>query len=125
MTEAERTGDPGAANQKLGLGLGLMALGAIMTLDRLNLIEADHLWRYWPLILILGGLARFLSPPRKGRRGRRGLTLIGVGLLFLADTLGALRFHDSWPLFLVMAGASMALDSRGSRSAAPGGGHEV
>lgn len=35
--------------------------------------------------------------------------LVGVGLLFLLDTVGGVRIHNTWPLFLIMAGLYQVL----------------
>ena len=43
------------------VGLGIVAMGLLLTAGNLGWVEVDDLWRYWPLIVIAGGLAKFLT----------------------------------------------------------------
>jgi hypothetical protein len=93
----------------VAVGLVMMSLGALMVADRLGWVEIQA-WQYqkfWPLALVFLGLGQWLN-----RRGfSDGLGLAGAGLLLLAHNLDALSLSDSWPLFLVAAGASLVCES--------------
>ncbi|HTY41742.1 MAG TPA: DUF5668 domain-containing protein [Thermoanaerobaculia bacterium] len=105
--------------EKVLFGLTLVALGAIFILDNLHLIYAGRLWDYWPLALIVPGLARVLQPGRPGQRVW-GLVLVLVGTLFLLRNLDVLwvPFHRVWPFLLVLFGAYLVWQAMGR----PGGG---
>ena len=45
-------------SQSLGrliIGLGIILVGTLILLDNLDLIEAQYLFRYWPILLIAYG----------------------------------------------------------------------
>ena len=44
-----------------------------------------------------------------------GLTLVLTGAIFLAHTYRVVRLHDSWPLFIVIAGLSVMFGSLGRK----------
>jgi len=48
------------------LGLCVMLAGLVLALDSLGFIEAGNIFRFWPLILIAVGVAKWMSPvPQK------------------------------------------------------------
>jgi hypothetical protein len=97
---------PGRASHHLVFGLVVMAVGLLLTLDNLGIVEARSFWRYWPVILIALGLARMREGvARNGRPAGLGLVVVGTVLLLLE--LGLLRFRIIWPLVLLGIGASM------------------
>jgi hypothetical protein len=90
-----------------------MVLGALMLMGRLNLLDVARAQGYWPLLLIALGLVQMLVPDSEGRRG--GLWLFATGVLLQLHVLRILRLHDSWPLFLVIAGAQIVTEILGAR----------
>lgn len=94
----------------LAVGLVMIFIGLALTVDRLDIVEFDDYWRYFPLILIAFGLARLLSP-RQGRGRGGGLWLLMIGIWLQINMLEAFGFHwgNSWPLLLVAVGLSMAV----------------
>jgi hypothetical protein len=109
-------GDGGRISPRLVLGFAVIAVGLLLTLDNLGVLEARHFWRYWPVILIVGGLAKAVESMREGRRPvGMGLVVIGVVLLLL--NFGLFQVRQIWPLFLLGLGVSIvwkALARRGS-----------
>jgi hypothetical protein len=93
----------------VAVGLLMMSLGLLMTADRLGLVDirAYHYQKFWPLALVFLGLGQWLN--RQGWCD--GLGLAGAGALLLAHNLDVLSLWDSWPLFLVAAGASLVFES--------------
>ncbi len=90
------------------LGLIVIALGVIYTLDNLGIIYADNFTRFWPILIVLYGLSRIIqceAVPQK----LWGAFWVLVGGLWLLDRLGVIYFSiwDLWPLVLVVLGASM------------------
>lgn len=89
----------------LFFGMALVALGTLLTLDRLGFAGANAYWAYWPLLLVALGLGRLVGPIGPDER-RHGGWLVFMGCVLLLHTLHVFRLHDSWPLFLVAAGVS-------------------
>ncbi len=90
------------------LGLIVIAAGILFTLDNLNLIHAGDYLRFWPVILIAFGSARFLDSDTGA--GRFAATLfILVGTILLLNNLSVVHFRlrDYWPLLLVALGLAI------------------
>src|SRR6266704_2466829 len=106
----------GRISPRLVLGFAVMAVGLLLTLDNLGVLEARHYWRYWPVILIVGGLAKTVESMREcGRPVGMGLVVIGVVLLIA--NFGLLPVRQLWPLFLLGLGASIVWKALARRGA--------
>lgn len=104
---------------RLVLGVLVIGLGILFTLDKLGYVDAGSLWEYWPVVLIAVGVGRVLQP--RGCHGRGfGLVLILVGAWILLYNLDVIhqRVWDYWPILLVLLGISMVFRAVGR----PGGG---
>lgn len=88
-------------------GVFLILAGAALMLERIGIADLGAYWRYWPLTLIVIGVGHWLTPGRQ-EADRNGFWFVFVGLLFLAHNLRLFRLGQSWPLFLVVAGAEVA-----------------
>lgn len=101
-----------SAAPRLVLGATLMALGALLTLDRLRFVTLRPIWRLWPLTLVGLGLSKFLQP-QDARPSQGGLWLIIVGAWLLINNFGVLglSFGTSWPLLLIGFGAALVLQA--------------
>jgi predicted membrane protein len=86
------------------VGLGLLALGVTLTLDNLGLADAEQVLRWWPVLLILLGVSRFLQ-----QSWFAGSLWSLAGGLILAAKLDWVQFHvwDLWPLVLALFGANL------------------
>jgi predicted membrane protein len=94
------------------LGIIIVLVGVSMLFDQLGIESADHVTRFWPVILIALG---FLSLTR-GRRGSvTGIVLMLLGTWLLLNTLGLLMLSP-WefivPIGIVAIGARVMM--RGS-----------
>jgi predicted membrane protein len=92
---------------QLLMGLFIIIVGVMFTLDNLGLAEADRYIRYWPAGLIAIGLLKLWQSREGGAFA--GLVFTTVGTCLLLESLGIVRvnFWDMWPLLLVLFGASM------------------
>lgn len=90
---------------RLVLGIGLMAGGLILTLDSLGFVEAHDYVRFWPLLVIGVGVAKFLQPCGS-RLG--GLFWMVGGAALLSATTGLFHIGRIWPLILFLVGAHIA-----------------
>jgi predicted membrane protein len=97
---------------RLVIGLVVMALGALLTLDNLGLFDFHGLWRYWPVVLILIGVSKFIQ----GADAFGALVWAGVGAAILAANFDLLRLRQVWPLLFVVVGARLVFGAvaRGS-----------
>ena len=96
------------------LGLVIVTFGFLLTADNLEYLDASRVIRYWPLILVVFGLAKLLqSDTTSGRLF--GTTLMAVGAWMTADEVFdvPLDIERWWPLALVVLGALII--SRGLR----------
>lgn len=90
------------------LGLIIIAIGVIFTLDNLGIIYAHDFLRYWPALIVLYGLSKILQPT--GAPGRVGGIIFAlVGTLMLLNKIDVIdfRLRDYWPLLLIGLGASL------------------
>ncbi len=107
QTMDERVRHHGAS--RLFLGLVFIAAAVFFLLNNLGILQVEQPWRFWPLILIALGVARFLRP--RGSHGLWGgflLTALGVWLLFGNLGFWTLRLrHFFWPMVLLLLGARL------------------
>ena len=92
----------------------LIATGAIILLDRLDMIylhDYYSLWHYWPVILVVFGLNKLLTPVSARQ------VLSGLWLIFFAawwyvsyEELWNLSFYNSWPALLIAWGVGLVLE---------------
>ena len=94
------------------LGTTLMALGAVFLLDRLNIVAPWMLALWFPVFLVAFGLSRIVWPSRPGKQ-IAGLWIALVGGLLLLDQLDIFKMHESWPVFVIMAGLIMIFRALG------------
>ncbi|MFT7772340.1 LiaI-LiaF-like domain-containing protein [Roseateles sp.] len=99
---------PHHAASRVVFGLGVIGIGLLALLDNLNVFGMPLLRTFWPLILVLLGLARLIRPCHSGS------WLLGVGLMLLgglltARNLGYANFNmrDWWPVFIILIGLSI------------------
>ena len=104
---------PGPQMSRLILGLTLIAIGVIHTLDRLGYLNARDLLVYWPVVLIVAGASKLFAPG-SGASRTTGALIAGVGTWLLFDNLGWIdaSFWDWWPLLLIMIGLYLMLSPR-------------
>jgi hypothetical protein len=101
---------PTHTTPQLVLGLLIILLGVLFTLDRLDFMDARDLLRFWPILLVIYGASRLLQPA--GSQGRVwGMILVLAGGAMFIDRLDLLDFRltSLWPLLLVAGGAALVL----------------
>jgi predicted membrane protein len=101
---------------RLIIGLAILALGALWTLDNLNLLESEDFTRWWPVVLIAIGAVK-LASRRTNRIGPVLLMIAGAFLLVM--TVGNYDFDlgDLIPLAIALFGAKLVWDAVSRRSA--------
>ncbi|PTT93232.1 hypothetical protein DBR42_00340 [Pelomonas sp. HMWF004] len=98
------------AGQRILFGIGVMGVGVLALLDNLQLFSLPLLRNFWPLGLVLLGIAR-LAYPRHAGSWLFGTGLIVAGLLLTARNLGFadLDLRAWWPVLVIGAGLSIVL----------------
>lgn len=101
------------------LGLIIIVIGVLLTLDNLNMIYAREYLRYWPALLMVYGIVKILSPETHASRFL-GVVLTFIGAAMLVDRLDMFSFRlwDFWPLLLVALGVMLLFRSGALRSSA-------
>jgi len=117
MEERAKNG-PGITPQLI-LGLAIVAVGVLFTLDNLGWIESRGYWSYWPVLLIILGLAKACqSAGSPGRLIGAFLAVFGVLLLLGNLEVIAFDFRRYWPLILVLIGGGLVWQALGRRGRA-------
>jgi predicted membrane protein len=104
-------------------GVIIIAVGVILLLDRLGIVYAHDILRYWPGILVAIGLYNLLEGRCAGHRVIGGVLTV-VGGLLLLDRLDYVhvRFWDLWPVIVIVVGLLLlwrAIESRTGPSLPP------
>jgi len=94
---------------QLVLGVFLLLVGVMLTLDRLQILDADRGLRFWPLALIAVGGS--LLTNREDPKSRFwGTVWLGIGGWMLLNSLGIVRvgFWDLfWPVLIIFLGVTI------------------
>jgi hypothetical protein len=100
-----KTSAHGAATGSLVTGLVLVGIGVVFLLDRFGLLNAEHIWNFWPLFFVVPGIIKLTSPGSVGDRAW-GAFLALFGSILILHEFGKFPYgwNYLWPLFLVMAG---------------------
>jgi predicted membrane protein len=91
------------------LGAGIALFGLVLMFDRLHLVDASYVLRFWPLVIVAIGVQRFFNP-RPGRSNTQGIVWMAIGGWLLLNTLGAFRvaiWDMFWPVVLIWFGAHL------------------
>lgn len=91
------------------IGLMVIAVGVIFTLDNLGIIYADDYLRFWPAALVLIGAVKVWHARRDGRGLAGGVIFLGIGSYMLINHLIYIRLDARaiFPLILVFLGGFM------------------
>lgn len=100
-------------NTTLWVGLFIVAAGVILLLDRAGVVHAGHIFRFWPVFLIVIGLTTAFGGSHKECQGSSiggGLMMLW-GTLLLAQNFGYLSWGQIWPIVLIAVGVFMIWQS--------------
>jgi predicted membrane protein len=104
-------------------GAIIVAVGLVLLLDNMGIMHADHLWKFWPVILIAVGVGRIIECQRPAALiWGAMLCFFGGGLLLDNLNIISFSFNIIWPGLVIAFGISMLLKStQGARVAGVGG----
>ena len=103
---------------QLIMGALMIVFGVLLTLDRMELLDAGRTLRFWPVVLIALGSWVVIE---RGPTGRSfpGYAMIVIGLLLLLSSLGIarVRFWELfWPAIIILIGARLVMQTSGQRA---------
>src|SRR5262245_18479983 len=83
-------------------GAILVLIGLAFLLHHLGYISINYLWRFWPMLIVLAGIANVASSQRRVS----GVLLILSGTVLQLNYLGITHFGwgDLWPMALIALG---------------------
>jgi predicted membrane protein len=90
---------------RLVIGLAIMLAGFLLAVDSLGLVDADRIFRFWPVVLIAVGVTKLLGTA--GQRSGAFVWLV-AGTALLALNLGFLSFPRVAAIVLFLVGARIA-----------------
>jgi predicted membrane protein len=98
---------PSLPTTRLVFGASAILLGVLFMLDNFHVIYAADYLAYWPALLVVLGLVKFIQPGTSSRAWGVVLIVVGGVLLLRALDLYYIRFRDLWPLLLILVGGAM------------------
>jgi predicted membrane protein len=106
---------------QLLLGLIIIGIGLVFTLDNLGVANFVDYIRYWPLALVAVGLLK-LHQARETGGTLAGFLLIAAGAWLLLGSFGIVhvRVRQLWPMILVFFGATLVWQGLHARQRASG-----
>lgn len=98
----------------LAMGIFLTLLGLVLTLDRLELVDAARAIRWWPIgFHVLGATILLRRTDAHGRFWGVGWLIVGTWLLLNSLNLVRVGFWDLvWPLLLIFIGVRLMMRGR-------------
>lgn len=95
-------------NGQVILGIFLLVMGVLFMMDNADIIDMGSVWKYWPLILVAVGAAKYLNA-RGGKEMIEGawLAFVGAWLYVSMNHVLGLRFGTSWPLLVIAWGGTI------------------
>jgi hypothetical protein len=105
------------SNRHFIVGVVILALGLILLLDQIGILDASRIFLFWPLAVIYFGYYKFTHTNRMAGRFWGGFCLI-LGISLQAELLGYghIRFDTIWPVLLICAGILLILKRYEQRS---------
>ncbi len=104
---------------QLVMGLLVIAVGLLFTLENLGVVDAHEYLRYWPVGLIAVGLLKLWQTGSGGGiLAGSVFVFAGVWLLLQSMAIVSISLWDLWPMLLVLVGGSMVWRGMHGRGAA-------
>jgi predicted membrane protein len=110
-----------SARPPLIVAVFMIVAGTFLFLCNVGVLPVRNPWAYWPVALIVAGIARLFGNNTVGTRWW-SLLMILFGSLFLTESLGILRFrpHDrTWPISILLITAGIVALAKILDSGAP------
>jgi hypothetical protein len=122
MIDRQVSGSPRGSqiSPQLIMGLIIIFVGIVFTLDELGIAPASSYLRYWPMALVAIGVIKLLQA-QEGSGAFVGLIFTVVGVWLQAEELDLIQisFRNVWPLALVLFGGYLVWQGLQPRRSAP------
>jgi hypothetical protein len=91
-------------------GLVFIGIGAAVLFDRIEMVDIDELWHYWPLLMVVIGINKMVGYPT-AKHFADGLWTAFTGAWIWAcfEHLYGMTFRTSWPVLLIGWGVVIVL----------------
>lgn len=104
-------------------GMVLIVLGSVFLLEELGIMVFGHLIdTWWPMLVVVLGVSKMAWERSVGAGG--WLVFVGLWLQAVELSLFGLTFGNSWPVFLIAAGAILIGQSLFGSAADDQGAHQ-
>lgn len=92
-------------------GVALILVGVAFLLDQYDVLRLPAIWNLWPIVFFVIGGAKLFTPAEP-KDAASGIMMILMGVWFFANLEGWWGFHwgNSWPVILVLIGATTLLE---------------
>lgn len=102
------------------LGALIVVFGLLLTADNFQLLDADQILRFWPLVFVAVGLTKLVQSDTTSGQVFGGF-LSAIGVLMIADEFWTidLEIDRLWPLALVAVGVFIVYRAARGESAYP------
>jgi predicted membrane protein len=103
---------------RLVVGLAIALFGLVLVLDRLNLVAADEVLQWWPVVIVAVGAVIFAQSRRIGG-GINGIIVMLIGGWLLLNSLEIMRvrfWEMFWPLILIGIGSALVMQAMNRRT---------
>jgi predicted membrane protein len=109
MIPEQHAGPRGPAlTSQLVLGLAVIVVGLLFTLDNLDILDARRYLPFWPVVFLAFGLFNLFTARETPQRVFGGImTFVGAWLLLGRWGFWDVRLWDLWPLLLVYWGVML------------------
>jgi hypothetical protein len=91
-------------------GIVLIVAGCIFLGDRLDFIEIDAAWHFWPVLIGVFGLVDIACAQKLSHVVKGGFRIaLALWLYACLEQLWGWTFRETWPVILIAYGISIAL----------------
>jgi len=103
---------PARIQTQLIVGFALVAVGALLILDNLEVLDVGPVWKFWPLIIVAVGLNKVFQAETLYQQGKAvWVVFLGCWMFISVFHLFGLGWHNSWPILIIGLGIAMVLKS--------------
>jgi predicted membrane protein len=97
----------------------IVFVGVVLLLDHMGVISAAGLWRFWPMILILGGILKILNECSRVL----GIVMLVAGIFLQLGQFNLVRvtWDLIWPMAIIGVGVLLIWSTLQARKAGIGG----
>ena len=106
--ERKESGSKINISPRLILGVSILLVGVLFTLDNLDVFDAGYVFEYWPLVFVAIGAVKLRDANRTGAWLSGGVWMV-VGATWILYNIDIIDVHpiELWPVLLIIAGFAL------------------